>query len=151
VFVENAVLAQIPRCEKLCDKIDAVVPSVFPTFEALDDVRVFEVQALLNILNNCMQLPLRQMIVISCNLAPCDVNSNLAVKRLMASLELSSTNKFSIAVISSFWICFHHFMSIFFMVTLIFKVVLLRLRHLVVNCTVVVFLAVSDWDLNTQM
>ena len=54
VFVQVSILPQVPRSEELRDEIDAVRVGVLPAFEALDDVGVIQVQALLDIDNHVL-------------------------------------------------------------------------------------------------
>jgi len=101
-------LSKVSRSKELGDKIDAMSIGIFPAFEALNDVRVIQVEPSLDIRNDTVKLVIAQAAVLSRDLAPGDIDANLTVKSLVTRLEFATPHELPIAIIPLLWVSFEN-------------------------------------------
>lgn len=92
VFVQVAILPQVARREQLRNQVDAVPLLILPALKALDDVWVLQVQSLGHFCHYLLQLLIRQVVWLCCDLAPSHINAYLRVKGLVDLLEAATPN-----------------------------------------------------------
>eukprot|EP00955_Chlamydomonas_euryale_P088824 364416-Chlamydomonas_euryale.AAC.5 len=98
VWVMSSELPQVATREQLCYEIDAMVLHVLPAQVALDDVWVLEVHVRPYFRDCTLQLFVAE---VELELAPRDVDAMVAVKSLVACLELAAPHQLTIAIVAA--------------------------------------------------